>query len=92
VHVGTQSFDKIGTVPVFSFKTATDDTIAIDPSTGAARPVNTQTETFRLEGVIVRKVEPPSAAPTPQSANAAAATPEKAAKHRAAHHPRHRKH
>lgn len=63
VHVSTQAFDKIGTVPIFSFKTATDDTIAIDPATGAARPSNTATQTFRLEGVIVRKVEPPSAPP-----------------------------
>ena len=65
VHVSTQAFDKIGTVPVFSLKTATDDTIAIDPATGAARPANTVTQTFRLEGVIVRKVEPPSATPPP---------------------------
>jgi hypothetical protein len=72
VKVSTQAFDKIGTVPVFSFKTATDDTIAIDPATGAARPANTSTQTFRLEGVIVRKVEPPSAAPTPPPPTAVA--------------------
>jgi Bacterial SH3 domain len=71
VHVSTQAFDKIGTVPVFSFKTATDETIAIDPATGASRPANTTTQTFRLEGVIVRKVEPPSATPP-----AATATPQ----------------
>ena len=71
VHVSTQAFDKIGTVPVFSFKTATDDTIAIDPATGAARPANTVTQTFRLEGVIVRKVEPPSTTPPPTPATAA---------------------
>ena len=65
VHVGTQAFDKIGTVPVFSFKTASDDTIAIDPATGAARPANTSIQTYRLEGVIVRKVEPPGATPVP---------------------------
>jgi hypothetical protein len=65
VHVGTQTFDKIGTVPVFSLKTATDDTVAIDPATGAARPANTTTLTYRLEGVIVRKVEPSGATPPP---------------------------
>jgi hypothetical protein len=73
VQVGTQTFDKIGTVPVFTVKMATDDTIAIDPATGAARPANLTTETFRLEGVIVRKVEPPSATPPPPPPPTAAA-------------------
>ncbi len=95
VKVGTQTFDKIGTVPVFSLKTATDDTIAIDPATGAARPANLTTLTFRLEGVIVRKVEPPSAAPPPPPQPSAANPPappsksQKAGKHhtvRARHH------
>jgi hypothetical protein len=94
VKVGPQTFDKIGTVPVFSFKTATDDTIAIDPATGAARPANLTTLTFRLEGVIVRKVEPPSTAPppTPQPPSAASAQPgtsKKAGKHHAARTKRH---
>jgi hypothetical protein len=96
VKVGTQTFDKIGTVPVFSLKTATDDTIAIDPATGAARPANLTTLTFRLEGVIVRKVEPPSAAPPPPTQPPPAAgspgqaeASKKASKHhavRARHH------
>jgi hypothetical protein len=90
VKVGTQNFDKIGTVPVFSLKTATDDTIAIDPTTGAARPANLTTLTFRLEGAIVRKVEPPGAAPpAPPPATGASAQPKKAGKHhavRARHH------
>jgi hypothetical protein len=99
VKVGTQAFDKIGTVPVFSLKTATDDTIAIDPATGAARPANLATLNFRLEGVIVRKVEPPSAAPAlpPPSPTTAASSPaqpvksKKAGKHHAAR-ARHHKH
>ncbi len=74
VHVGMQTFDKIGTIPVFSFKTASDDTISIDPATGAARPANTTLQTYRLEGVIVRKVEPPSAAPAPQTPQPRATT------------------
>lgn len=94
VKVGTQTFDKIGTVPVFSLKTATDDTIAIDPATGAARPANLTTVTFRLEGVIVRKVEPAGTPPPPlppSAANAPAASSKskKAGKHhtvRARHH------
>jgi hypothetical protein len=65
VQVSTQTFDKVGAEPVFTFKTATDDTISIDPATGAARPANLQSQTFRLEGAIVRKVEPPSATPPP---------------------------
>lgn len=80
VHVGMQTFDKIGTVPVFSIKTATDDTISIDPATGAARPANTTTLNFRLEGVIVRKVEPPSATPPPQPVAAAATTSQESGK------------
>jgi len=100
VHVSTQAFDKIGTVPVFSFKTATDDTIAIDPTTGAARPANTVTQTFRLEGVIVRKVEPPSATPPPAPAAAASqqqpapapANAKKSGKKRHAAQAKHHKH
>jgi hypothetical protein len=95
VKVGTQAFDKIGTVPVFSFKTATDDTIAIDPATGAARPANMTTLTFRLEGVIVRKVEPPSAAPPPPPPTAATSPAQsKQSKKTGRHHAaaRHHKH
>ncbi len=97
VKVGTQTFDKMGTVPVFSLKTATDDTIAIDPATGAARPANTTTLTYRLEGVIVRKVEPPSAAPPPTSPQPPppAASPKagaEKAKKRHATHVKHHKH
>jgi len=96
VKVGTQTFDKIGTVPVFSIRTATDDTIAIDPATGAARPANLTTLTFRLEGVIVRKVEPPSAAPapppTPQPATASQPESGKKSTKRHATRARHHKH
>jgi len=93
VKVGTQTFDKIGTVPVFSLKTATDDTIAIDPATGAARPANLTTLTFRLEGVIVRKVEPPGAAPPapPPASSGQAEASKKASKHHAVR-TRHHKH
>jgi hypothetical protein len=97
VKVGTQTFDKIGTVPVFSIRTATDDTISIDPATGAARPANLTTLTYRLEGVIVRKVEPPGSAPSPQPAQTTApnAQSERAkapAKHHAARTRHHRRH
>jgi hypothetical protein len=98
VNIGTQTFDKIGTVPVFCLKTATDDSISIDPATGSARPANLTTLTYRLEGVIVRKVEPPSAAPPPPpqpqpttASPAQADTSKKAGKHHAAR-ARHHKH
>lgn len=89
VHVGMQTFDKIGTVPIFSFKTAADDTISIDPATGSAKPANTTVQTYRLEGVIVRKVEPPGATPTPAPAPQEPAVPAKKEKkgHRHAAHP-----
>ena len=93
VQVGTQTFDKIGTVPVFTVKTAASDSISIDPATGAARPANLTTETFRLEGVIVRKVEPPSAAPPPPPSQAAAAqTPPEKGKKTGKHHAARSKH
>lgn len=87
VHVGTQAFDKIGTVPVFSFKTATDNTVSIDPATGSSRPANMTVQTYRLEGVIVRKVEPPSAtpAPTPQATPTQAPPPPPQAKEKKGH-------
>lgn len=98
VQVGTQAFDKIGTVPVFTVKTATDDSISIDPATGAGSPANLTTETFRLEGVIVRKVEPPSAAAPPPSsppaqagAQASPAKGKKTGKHHAARAKHHKK-
>jgi SH3-like domain-containing protein len=98
VQVATQTFDKMGTLPVFSLKTATDDSITIDPATGAARPANLTTLTFRLEGVIVRKVEPAGAAspPSAQPVQPAAATPgsadmsKKTKKHHAARTKRHK--
>ena len=73
--------------PVFSFKSATGEDVAIDPATGVAHPAQTETESFRMEGVVVKRIGP-AAPPTPKSATAAAAVrkrsraPEKR-KHRA---------
>jgi len=64
VTVGSGVFDK-QTEPVFSYKVATGDDVAIDPETGTSHPAQLETETYRMEGVIVKKVEPPSPAPTP---------------------------
>lgn len=52
------------TEPTFSFKAATDNQdMAIDPVTGAARAAHTVTETYRLEGDLVKRIGPPEAAP-----------------------------
>jgi SH3-like domain-containing protein len=70
--------------PVFSFKVATGEDVAIDPATGAAHPAQTETESFRLEGVLVKRIGlPEPAAPKP----VAAASPKK--KRRAAEKHRH---
>jgi hypothetical protein len=67
VTVGTQVFDK-QSEPVFSFKVATGEDVAIDPQTGAAHPAQTEVQTYRMEGVLVKRVGPPAAdAPKPVS-------------------------
>jgi len=56
------------TEPTFSFKVATGNDVAIDPATGVARPAQMTTETYRLEGDLVKRVGPPE---TPKTAPAA---------------------
>lgn len=70
VTVGSQVFDK-ETEPVFSYKVATGDDVAIDPQTGTAHPADLEVQNYRMEGVIVKKIEPPSAAPPPKAVAAA---------------------
>jgi len=55
VSVSSGAFDK-QQEPVFSFKVATGDNVAIDPATGVAHPAQTDKESFRLEGALVKKV------------------------------------
>jgi SH3-like domain-containing protein len=80
--------------PVFSFKVAAGEDVAIDPQTGAAHPAQTEDESFRLEGALVKKVEanaPPAPAPaTPKSTTTG---PPKESKHhkKAASHKSHHK-
>ena len=89
VTVGSQVFDK-QTEPVFSFKVATGDDVAIDPQTGTAHPAQLEVENYRMEGVIVKKIEPPSATPpAPKPATTAASSARK--KHHKAE-AKHRKH
>ena len=79
VTVGSQVFDK-QTEPVFSYKVATGDDVAIDPQTGTAHPAQLVVQNYRMEGVIVKKVEPPSAAPPPKPVAAAPPSTKEAAK------------
>ena len=55
------------TEPTFSFKVAMGGDVSIDPATGAARAAQTTTETYRLEGDLVKKVEPPGTTPAPKA-------------------------
>lgn len=45
--------------PSFSLKLASGDAVTIDPQTGSAKAAQTETQTFRLEGVQVKRVEAP---------------------------------
>jgi len=58
VKVGKETFGREAD-PVFSFEVATDDSARIDAKTGRAEPGTAATESFRMEGVIVRKISGP---------------------------------
>ncbi len=45
-------------VPAFSIKVATSDAVTVDPLTGAARPAQTETLSYQLEGGMVKRVTP----------------------------------
>jgi hypothetical protein len=55
VTVGQQVFGR-QTEPVFSFRVATGDAVALDLQTGTVRPGDTITESFHMEGVVVRRI------------------------------------
>jgi len=80
VTVSRQTFGN-QTEPVFSFRAATDpEAASLDPQTGMVRPGTTTTETYHMEGVLVRRVGAPESRP-------AASSPV-----RAEHRARHRRH
>jgi SH3-like domain-containing protein len=63
-------------VPEFSITVATSDAVKVDPLTGAARPVATDTLNYQLEGGMVKRVTPagpPGSAPVAARPKAAAA-------------------
>jgi hypothetical protein len=83
VTVGSQVFDR-QEEPVFSFKVATGEDVAVDPQTGTTRPAQMEVQTYRMEGVIVKRVLPPSGAPAsrPVSPNPAKKKHKAEAKHK----------
>src|ERR1700689_196751 len=63
-------------IPGFSITVATSDAVKVDPVTGAARPVATDTLNYQLEGGMVKRVTPagpPGSAPVAARPKAAAA-------------------
>jgi SH3-like domain-containing protein len=53
-------------VPTFSITVATSDAVKIDPQTGAARPTQTDTLSYQMEGGMIKRVAsagPPGSAP-----------------------------
>jgi SH3-like domain-containing protein len=69
-------------VPVFSITVATSDAVKVDPLTGAARPLDTTTLSYQLEGGMVKRVTPAGA---PGSAPIAA-KPKSTQAHPRSHH------
>lgn len=49
--------------PVFSFRVAANDAAGLDPKTGMVKPGDTITESYHMEGVIVRRIGAPAAKP-----------------------------
>lgn len=65
--------------PVFSFRVAAGENVALDPTTGMVKPGDTVTESFHMEGVVVRSIgEEPQHAASANPEN----RPEKARKRR----------
>jgi SH3-like domain-containing protein len=67
--------------PTFSYRVASGDQIALNPQTGMVKPGETVTESFRLEGVIVRRI-----GDQPARAAIAGTTPDR---HEKSHRKRH---
>lgn len=59
VTVSQQTFGK-EQEPVFSFRVAANDAVALDPQTGMVKPGDTVTESYHMEGVMVRRIGEPA--------------------------------
>jgi hypothetical protein len=66
ITIGEGKTAKGDPMPQFSFMVATSDAVKVDPLTGAARPEQTDTLHYQLEGGMVKRVTPsgpPGASP-----------------------------
>lgn len=74
--------DSTNQEPAFSYRVATGEQAVLDPQTGTVKPGETVTESFRMEGVMVRRVgEQPARSPVAPATHA----------HHAHHEKSHRK-
>ena len=58
VTIGSEPGQNGGTEPVFSFKIASGEDVAIDPETGIARPASPRTIHYALRDTLVRRIGP----------------------------------
>ena len=58
IHVNRDAMGKEATQPTFTIRTSPDGVAAVDPTTGGFKAAHLEVTTFRLEGGIVRKVDP----------------------------------
>ncbi len=56
VTISRQTFDNAGPVPTFQFKQSVGEDVGTDA--GTTHPAQMETETYRLDGVLVKKVVP----------------------------------
>lgn len=70
VRVSRQTFGN-QQEPIFSFRVASGDAVALDPTTGMVKAADTVTESYHMEGVIVRRI-----GDEPQARTAAAGNPD----------------
>ncbi len=63
--------DSTNQEPAFSYRVATGEQAVLDPQTGTVKPGETVTESFRMEGVMVRRVgEQPARSPVAPATHA----------------------
>jgi hypothetical protein len=58
LKVGRDAMGKPSVQPTFTIRTSPDGIASVDPATGGFKPAHLDVTTYRLEGGIVRKVDP----------------------------------